>query len=121
MSSASKSVNIKFIQKMGTFTPSIQSPDGDLYQEYQKNGEVVIVYPDFSQLQPKLYFVVLSSRAADGVTTPVSMQFFFNETEIPFNSSGKSTGLFEGLFEIIRPSTSQFFWGLKICLSLIHI
>lgn len=36
MSSASKSVNIKFIQKMGTFTPSIQSPDGDLYQEYQK-------------------------------------------------------------------------------------
>ena len=119
MSSASKSVNIKFIQKMGTFTPSIQSPDGDLYQEYQKNGEVVIVYPDFSQLQPKLYFVVLSSRAADGVTTPVSMQFFFNETEIPFNNSGKSTGLFEGLFEIIRPSTSQFFWGLKICNNLV--
>lgn len=55
MSSASKSVNIKFIQKMGTFTPSIQSPDGDLYQEYQKNGEVVTVYPDFSKSQPKLY------------------------------------------------------------------
>lgn len=119
MSSASKSVNIKFIQKMGTFTPSIQSPDGDLYQEYQKNGEVVIVYPDFSQLQPKLYFVVISSRAADGVTTPVSMKFFFNETEIPFNSSGKSTGLFEGLFEMIRPSSSQFFWGLKICNNLV--
>lgn len=47
------------------------------------------------------------------------MQFFFNETEIPFNSSGKSTGLFEGLFEIIRPSTSQFFWGLKICNNLV--
>lgn len=119
MSSASKSVNIKFIQKMGTFTPSIQSPDGDLYQEYQKNGEVVTVYPDFSKSQPKLYFVVISSRAADGVTTPVSMKFFFNETEIPFNSSGKSTGLFEGLFEMIRPSTSQFFWGLKICNNLV--
>lgn len=39
MSSASKSVNIKFIQKMGTFTPSIQSPDGDLYQEYQKTAK----------------------------------------------------------------------------------
>lgn len=78
MSSASKSVNITFLQKMGTFTPSIQSPDGDLYQEYQKNGEVVTVYPDFSQSQPKLYFVVISSRTADGVTTPVSMQFFFN-------------------------------------------
>lgn len=119
MSSASKSVNITFLQKMGTFTPSIQSPDGDLYQEYQKNGDVVTVYPDFSQTQPKLYFVVISSRAADGVTTPVSMQFFFNETEIPFNSAGKSTGLFEGLFEIIRPSVSQFYWGLKICNNLV--
>lgn len=119
MSSASKSVNITFLQKMGTFTPSIQSPDGDLYQEYQKNGDVVTVYPDFSQTQPKLYFVVISSRAADGVTTPVSMQFFFNETEIPFNIAGKSTGLFEGLFEIIRPSVSQFYWGLKICNNLV--
>ena len=119
MSSASKSVNITFLQKMGTFTPSIQSPDGDLYQEYQKNGEVVTVYPDFSQSQPKLYFVVISSRTADGVTTPVSMQFFFNETEIPFNSAGKSTGLFDGLFEIIRPSASQFYWGLKICNNLV--
>lgn len=119
MSSASKSVNITFLQKMGTFTPSIQSPDGDLYQEYQKNGDVVTVYPDFSQSQPKLYFVVISSRAADGVTTPVSMQFFFNETEIPFNSAGKSTGLFDGLFEIIRPSASQFYWGLKICNNLV--
>lgn len=119
MSSASKSVNITFLQKMGTFTPSIQSPNGDLYQEYQKNGDVVTVYPDFSQTQPKLYFVVISSRAADGVTTPVSMQFFFNETEIPFNSAGKSTGLFDGLFEIIRPSASQFYWGLKICNNLV--
>ena len=104
-----------FIPKMGTFTPSIQSPDGDLYQEYQKNGDVVTVCPDFSQSQPKLYFVVLSSRVADGVTTPVSMKYFFNETEIPFNSSGKSTGL----FEIIRPSASQFYWGLKICNNLV--
>ena len=93
MSSASKSVNITFIQKMGTFTPSIQSPDGDLYQEYKKNGDVVTVYPDFSESQPKLYFVVISSRTADGVTTPVSMKFFFNDTEIPFNSAGKSTAL----------------------------
>lgn len=119
MSSASKSVNITFLQKMGTFTPSIQSPNGDLYQEYQKNGDVVTVYPDFSQTQPKLYFVVISSRVAEGVTTPVSMQFFFNETEIPFNSAGKSTGLFDGLFEIIRPSASQFYWGLKICNNLV--
>ena len=41
MSSASKSATIKFIPKMGTFTPSIQSPDGDIYQEYQRNGDAV--------------------------------------------------------------------------------
>ena len=39
MSSASKSVNIKFISKLGTYTPLIQSPSGDLYQEYQQVGD----------------------------------------------------------------------------------
>ena len=43
MSSASKSVNIKFIQKMGTFSYLSSLRMGDPYQEYQKNGEVVIV------------------------------------------------------------------------------
>lgn len=85
MSSASKSTTINFIPKMGTFTPSIQSPDGDIYQEYQRNGDVVTVYPDFSQTQPKLYFVVISSRTAEGISTPTSMKYFFNDTEIPFN------------------------------------
>lgn len=121
MSSASKSTTINFIPKMGTFTPSIQSPDGDIYQEYQRNGDVVTVYPDFSQTQPKLYFVVISSRTAEGISTPTSMKYFFNDTEIPFNSAGKSTGLFDGLFEIIRPSTSQLYWGLKICNNLVKV
>lgn len=115
MSSASKSLTIKFISKMGTYTASIQSPDGDMYQEYQKNDSKVIVNPDFSKLQPKLYFVCTSSRVAEGISTPVSMRYFFNETEITFDSAGKSSGLFAGLFELIRPSTSQFYWGLKIC------
>lgn len=119
MSSASKSVTISFITKMGTYVPSIQAPDGDLYQEYQKVGDDVNVYPDFSQSQPKLYFVVISSRAVEGVTNPISVKFFFNETEIPFNSEGKSTGLFDGLFEIIKPSVSQLYWGLKICNNLV--
>lgn len=121
MSSASKSTTINFIPKMGTFTPSIQSPDGDIYQEYQRNGDVVTVYPDFSQTQPKLYFVVISSRTAEGISTPTAMKYFFNDTEIPFNSAGKSTGLFDGLFEIIRPSASQLYWGLKICNNLVKV
>ena len=57
MSSASKSLTIKFHSKMGTYTASIQSPDGDLYQEYQKNDSNVIVNPDFSKLQPGRYSI----------------------------------------------------------------
>ena len=49
------------------------------------------------------------------------MKYFFNDTEIPFNSAGKSTGLFDGLFEIIRPSASQLYWGLKICNNLVKV
>lgn len=114
MSSASKSLEIKFNAKIGTYTAVIQSPDGDLYQEYQKAGETVTVYPDFSKSKPKLYFVCSSSRVADGFATPASMKFFFNEAEITFNSAGKSDGLFAGLFELIRPSSTQLYWGIRI-------
>lgn len=114
MSSASKSLEIKFNAKIGTYTAVIQSPDGDLYQEYQKAGETVTVYPDFSKSKPKLHFVCSSSRVADGFATPASMKFFFNEAEITFNSAGKSDGLFAGLFELIRPSSTQPYWGIRI-------
>ena len=76
MSSASKSLEIKFHAKTGTYTAVIQSPDGDIYQEYQKAGETVVVYPDFKKSKPELDFVCLSSRVADGFSTPVSMRFF---------------------------------------------
>lgn len=119
MSSATKSRTIKFISKMGTYTAMIQSPSGDLYQEYKGNtSENPIVSPDFSQTQPKLYFVCMSSRVAEGISTPVSMRYSFNDTEITFDSNGKSTGLMAGLFEIIRPSAEQLYWGLKIVKSL---
>lgn len=47
MSGASKSVSIKFISRVGTYMAMIQSPNGDLYQEYQRNGDKVTVMPDF--------------------------------------------------------------------------
>lgn len=114
MSSASKSLEIKFNAKTGTYTAIIQSPDGDVYQEYQKAGETVTVYPDFKKSKPELDFVCTSSRVADGFVTPVSMRFFFNDAEITFNSAGKSDGLFAGLFELIRPSSTQLYWGIRI-------
>lgn len=114
MSSANKSLEIKFNAKTGTYTAIIQSPDGDVYQEYQKAGETVTVYPDFKKSKPELDFVCTSSRVADGFVTPVSMRFFFNDAEITFNSAGKSDGLFAGLFELIRPSSTQLYWGIRI-------
>lgn len=121
MSSASKSLEIKFNAKTGTYTAIIQSPDGDIYQEYQKAGETVVVYPDFKKSKPELDFVCLSSRVADGFSTPVSMRFFFNDAEITFNSAGKSDGLFAGLFELIRPSSTQLYWGLRIVDNLAEV
>lgn len=114
MSGTSKSTTIKFISKVGTFTAIIQSPDGDLYQEYLRNATQVTVTPDFSKTQPRLLFVCSSSRVADGVSTPVSMRYYFNGTEITFDSTGKSNGLFAGLFERIVPSASQLYYGLRI-------
>lgn len=114
MSSASKSVNIKFSTKMGTCTPMIQSPDGDLYQEYQKVNDQVVVLPDFSKSKPLLIFVCTSSRVAEGLITPVSMRYFFGDTEIEFDANGKSIKTLAGLFEIVRPSVNQLYWGLRI-------
>lgn len=118
MSSASKTVHIKFLSKLGTYTPLIQSPSGDLYQEYQQVGDQVVTYPDFSKTKPELYFICTSSRAVEGAVTPVSMRYYFNDSEITFASSGVSDGLFAGMFEIIRPSTNQPYFGLRIVKNL---
>ena len=88
MSGASKSVSIKFISRVGTYMAMIQSPNGDLYQEYQRNGDKVTVMPDFSKTKPLLNFVCTSSRVAEGVSTPVSMRYYFNGVEITFDSAG---------------------------------
>lgn len=120
MSGASKSVSIKFISRVGTYMAMIQSPSGDLYQEYQRNGDKVTVMPDFSQTKPLLNFVCTSSRVAEGVSTPVSMRYYFNGVEITFDSAGKSSGLFTGLFERVVPSASQLYYGLRIVGNLVQ-
>ena len=123
MSRATESRTIKFISKSGTYTAIIQSPNGDLWQEYKgTKDEVTDISPKFDELQPPLYFVCTSSRSAEGLATPTSMQYFFNgsDTPIAFDNNGKSTGVYAGLFERIVPSgKDQPYYGLKIINNLV--
>ena len=114
MSVASTSRTIKFISKAGTYTAVIMSPTGDLYQEYEGTvNDVTNVYPDFSVLKPILYFVCISSRVAEGVADPDSMEYYFNGEKINF-SGGVSTGTFAGYFKTLAPSGDQLYYGLQI-------
>lgn len=114
MSVASTSRTIKFISKAGTYTAVIMSPTGDLYQEYEGTvNDVTNVYPDFSVLKPILYFVCTSSRVAEGVADPDSMEYYFNGEKINF-SGGVSTETFAGYFETVTPSGDQLYYGLQI-------
>lgn len=114
MSVASTSRTIKFISKAGTYTAVIMSPTGDLYQEYEGTvNDVTNVYPDYSVLKPILYFVCTSSRVAEGVADPDSMEYYFNGEKINF-SGGVSTGTFAGYFKTLAPSGDQLYYGLQI-------
>lgn len=114
MSVASTSRTIKFISKACTYTAVIMSPTGDLYQEYEGTvNDVTNVYPDFSVLKPILYFVCTSSRVAEGVADPDSMEYYFNGEKINF-SGGVSTGTFAGYFKTLAPSGDQLYYGLQI-------
>lgn len=114
MSSASTSRTIKFISKAGTYTAVIMSPSGDLYQEWQGTlQDVTKVYPNFESTKPILYFVLTSSRVAEGTATPDSVDFYFNGTKIDF-SGDTSVGTFNGIFKKIAPTGDQPYYGLQI-------
>lgn len=114
MSTASTSRTIKFISKAGTYTAVIMSPKGDLYQEYEgTTSDVTSVYPDFSKLQPILYFVCTSSRVAEGIADPDAMEYYFNDQKISF-SGGTSNGTFAGYFKTVAPGGDNPYYGLQI-------
>lgn len=114
MSTASTSRTIKFISKAGTYTATIMSPSGDLYQEYEGPADApTSIYPDFATLQPTLYFVCTSSRVAEGVANPDGMEYYFNGEKISF-SGGTSTGTFAGYFRTVAPSGDHLYYGLQI-------
>lgn len=114
MSTAAAVRTIKFISKAGTYSAVIMCPDGDLYQEYEGTvNDVTNIYPNFANTKPVLYFVCTSSRVAEGVATPDSVDYFFNGTKITF-SGDTSTGTFAGLFKKVAPSGDNLYYGLQI-------
>lgn len=114
MSSASATRTIKFISKAGTYSATVISPEGDLYQEWVGTpGNASGVYPDYAVMRPVLYFVCTSSRVAEGVVTPDAIDFYFNGTKIVF-SGDTSTGTFAGLFKKIAPAGDNPYFGLQI-------
>lgn len=121
MSSAATDRTIKFVSKSGTYTSQIMSPQGDLYQDYTgTTDEVTSVDMNFKNLTPNLYFVATSSRVSEGVVSPDSMKFYFNGTEITFNTDGTSSGTFSGLFKRIYPSGDNVYHGLQIVDNLLN-
>ena len=114
MSSASATRTIKFVSKAGTYTATIMSPDGDIYQEWEGTlQDITRIYPNFGTTKPTLYFVCTSSRVAEGVSTPDSIDYYFNGTKITW-SGDTSTGTFAGLFKKIAPSGDNLYYGLQI-------
>lgn len=114
MSSASATRTIKFISKAGTYSATVISPEGDLYQEWVGTpGNASGVYPDYAVMRPVLYFVCTSSRVAEGVVTPDAIDFYFNGTKIVF-SGDASTGTFAGLFKKIAPAGDNPYFGLQL-------
>jgi hypothetical protein len=99
MSKASASRNVTYIRKSGIYTTTIMSSSGDLWQEYTESGDTMSVTPNWAELKPTLEMVVISSRVATGRTSVESNQitWYFNDTEIKFDSAGKDTN-FGGIF-----------------------
>lgn len=122
MSVASASRTIKFISKAGTYTAVISSPSGDLYQMWEgSTAEVTNIFPDFTSVKPILYFVCMSSRTAEGVTTPDSIDFYVGSTKLTW-SGDTSTNVFggeTGHFKKISPSGSQLYYGIQIVKNLV--
>ena len=114
MSTASTTRTIKFISKAGTYAALIMCPDGDIYQEWEGTlSDVTAIRPNFATTQPILYFVCTSSRVAEGIATPDSIDYYFNGTKITW-SGDTSTGTFAGLFKKISPSGENLYYGLQI-------
>lgn len=122
MSVASASRTVKWISKAGTYSAMISSPSGDLYQMWEGTpSQVTKIFPDFTTLRPILYFVAASSRTAEGLVTPDSIDFYVGSTKLTW-SGDTSTNTFggeTGHFKKIAPSGQQPYYGIQIVKNLV--
>lgn len=123
MSVAAASRTVKWISKAGTYSAMISSPSGDLYQMWEgTQGQVNKIYPDFTVQKPILYFVATSSRTAEGVITPDSVDFYVGSTKLTWSgdTSSNNFGGATGHFKKISPSGSQLYYGIQIVKNLVE-
>jgi hypothetical protein len=113
MSLASTNRTIKFSAKTGTYTASIMSPTGDIYQEWEGTQNDYTVSPNFEETKPQLLFTCLSSRVSEGIVTPDGITFYFNGNKIDFDGND-SKDPYKGYFKKIVPSENQPYYGLQI-------
>lgn len=122
MSVASVVGQVVFSQKSGVYMPLVQCNQGDLYQEYQDTADSPTnIAPDFTALLPVLSFILTSSRVAEGLVTPSSVKWYFNDTELAFTSN-VSTNSFNGEtghFQFLPYSSNSGYYGLKILKNLV--
>lgn len=123
MSVASKQATVRYSAKSGTYTTIIQSPTGDLYQEFAGDvGNVGAVTPDFTQMKPTLVFIATSSRVAEGVSIPTACDWYFNGVKLAF-SGNVSTNDFNGetghFKKLPYVAGTQDYWGLQILKNLV--
>ena len=124
MSIASATTTIKYIQKSGTYSAQLMSPDGDIYQMYRNNGTYVFS-PDIDgvTVTKSLRFVCISSRTSEGVSgvvTPSGIDWYVNGTKLTF-TAGLSTNLFNGKtghFQIVHVDVNNSYEALKIVKNL---
>lgn len=102
MSTASKVGQVVFSQKAGIYMPAVVCDKGDLYQEY--DGDVsapVNVAPDFSVMKPVLSYILTSSRVAEGVVVPSSVN------GISMTLRFYSRGMYPQIHSVVRQGISS--------------
>lgn len=124
MSLASKVGQIVYTRRSGVYMPMLQSNKGDLYQNYEGTAQNPSnISPDFTQLQPKLSYIITSSRVAEGVVVPNLVKWYFNDTEITFGSNNISTNSFNGesghFKNIPYQKGTQNYYALQILKNLV--
>jgi hypothetical protein len=116
MSKGSIKRTVKFLSKSCIYTAWLQSPSGDLWQEYDSADDNAVCTPDWTAAseKPIIEFVAVSSRTAVGETSVADgdITWYVNDEELAF-SGGVSTGSWAGIFQKTTNSGRQCLKILK--------